>query len=96
MSGLFDHLPSILLGALAGALLALAFFRGLAAELRLILGGSPGGAAMRGVALHLARFALAGFVLYGAARQGAPALLGALAGFEAARRWLLARMRRPS
>lgn len=92
MTGLFDHLPSILLGAGTGALLALAFFRGLAAELRLTLGGS----AMRGVALHLARFALAGVVLYGAARQGVPTLLGVLAGFEASRRWLLARMRRPS
>lgn len=92
MSGLLDHLPSFLLGAAAGSLLALAFFRGLAAELRLALGGS----AVRGVALHLARFALAGGVLFAMAQQGAVPLLGALAGFEAARRWLLARMRRPS
>ncbi|WP_168220421.1 ATP synthase subunit I [Azospirillum thermophilum] len=88
------HLPLLLAlflaGALGGALLAVAFFRGLALELRLVTGG----AALRGVALHVARFALAAGVLAAAALQGAAALLGALAGFELARRVLLARAAR--
>ena len=79
-----------LLGAAAGAALAVLFLRGLAAELGLVLGGS----AARGIALHLARFALAGGVLYALATQGAAALLGALAGFEAGRRVVLHRARR--
>ncbi|PWC45923.1 ATP synthase subunit I [Azospirillum sp. TSO22-1] len=72
----------VLLGFLAGAGLGYAFFRGLATGTRLTLNGD----ARRTVPLHLLRIggAVTGFTL-AAMFGGAAALLGMLAGFQAAK-----------
>lgn len=72
----------ILLGLFAGIGLGCAFFRGLALGTRLTLAGD----ARRAVPLHLLRLgvAVAGFTL-AASFGGAAALLGMLAGFQAAK-----------
>lgn len=78
-------------GALAGGLLGAVFFRSLAGTARLYLTGGVRGA----VALHLLRLggAAAVFTLT-ALFAGAAALLGLLAGFQAARMAVLRRERR--
>jgi hypothetical protein len=79
------------IGALAGAALGAAFFRGLAATARLYLDGDL----RRALPLHLARVggAAAAFTL-AAWLGGAAALLGMLAGFQAARTALVRPERR--
>lgn len=79
------------LGALAGAALGTAFFRALAVTARLYVAGG----ARRALALHAVRLggAVAAFTLVAAA-AGAAALVGMLAGFQAARSVALRRVRR--
>lgn len=79
------------IGALAGAALGAAFFRGLAATARLYLDGDL----RRALPLHLVRVggAAAAFTL-AAWLGGAAALLGMLAGFQATRMVLVRPERR--
>ncbi|HYH20958.1 MAG TPA: ATP synthase subunit I [Azospirillum sp.] len=84
-------LPHAVIGALAGAVLGAAFFRGLAATARLYADGEV----KRALPLHLARVggAAAAFTL-AAWLGGAAALLSMLAGFQAARMVLVRPERR--
>ncbi|HEY0837282.1 MAG TPA: ATP synthase subunit I [Azospirillum sp.] len=84
-------LTDAIAGALAGAALGTVFFRGLAATARLYLDGDL----KRALPLHLARFGGAGAAFTLAAwLGGAAALLGMLAGFQAARMVLVRPERR--
>ena len=77
-----------ILGTLAGVALGLLFFRGLAAGVRLTLEGE----ATRAVPLHLLRLGAAGAGFTAAVLLGgAAALLGMLAGFQAAKAFAVRR-----
>lgn len=80
-----------LFGGLVGGALGVAFFRSLATASRLYVAGDL----RRALPLHLLRLGGAAAVFTAAALAGgAAALLGALAGFQAARMWVMRRQRR--